>query len=52
MKALYLIGGTMGVGELQLKRIDREKKECTLSIHMQNTGLMQGDGKREYSGMG
>ena len=24
------------IGELQLKRIDREKKECTLSIHMQN----------------
>ncbi len=24
------------IGELQLKRIDRESKECTLSIHMQN----------------
>lgn len=24
------------IGELQLKRIDRERKECTLSIHMQN----------------
>ena len=24
------------IGELQLKRIDREKAECTLSIHMQN----------------
>lgn len=24
------------VGELQLKRIDRRKKECTLSVHMQN----------------
>lgn len=27
------------VGELQLKQIDREKKECTLSIHMQNDGV-------------
>lgn len=24
------------IGELQLKRIDKESKECTLSIHMQN----------------
>lgn len=24
------------IGELQLKQIDRENKECTLSIHMQN----------------
>lgn len=24
------------IGELQLKKIDREKRECTLSIHMQN----------------
>ena len=24
------------IGELQLKKIDREKAECTLSIHMQN----------------
>lgn len=24
------------IGELQLKQIDQEKKECTLSIHMQN----------------
>lgn len=27
------------VGELQLKQIDREKKECTLSVHMQNDGV-------------
>ena len=27
------------VGELQLKRIDREKKECTLSVHMQNDAV-------------
>lgn len=27
------------VGELQLKQIDREKRECTLSIHMQNDGV-------------
>ena len=24
------------IGEVQLKQIDRERKECTLSIHMQN----------------
>lgn len=24
------------IGEIQLKQIDRERKECTLSIHMQN----------------
>lgn len=27
------------VGELQLKQIDWEKKECTLSIHMQNDSV-------------
>lgn len=27
------------VGELHLKGIDRGKKECTLSIHMQNDGV-------------
>lgn len=27
------------IGELQLKRIDREKSECTLSIHMQNDAV-------------
>ncbi len=27
------------VGELHLKGIDRQKKECTLSIHMQNDGV-------------
>ena len=31
------------VGELQLKQIDRRKKECTLSIHMQN-GAVKGRG--------
>ncbi len=28
--------GEKPIGELQLKQIDREKAECTLSIHMQN----------------
>ena len=28
--------GDRPIGELQLKQIDREKAECTLSIHMQN----------------
>ena len=27
------------IGELQLKRIDREKAECTLSIHLQNDAV-------------
>ena len=27
------------IGELQLKQIDWEKKECTLSIHMQNDAV-------------
>lgn len=27
------------IGELQLKRINREKAECTLSIHMQNDAV-------------
>ena len=27
------------IGELQLKRIDLERKECTLSIHMQNDSV-------------
>ena len=27
------------VGEIQLKQIDRERKECTLSIHMQNDAV-------------
>lgn len=27
------------IGELQLKEIDRQKKECTLSIHMQNDAV-------------
>lgn len=28
--------GDQVIGELQLKQIDYDKKECTLSIHMQN----------------
>lgn len=27
------------IGELQLKQIDRENKECTLSIHLQNDSV-------------
>ncbi|MDE7260604.1 MAG: GNAT family N-acetyltransferase [Oscillospiraceae bacterium] len=27
------------IGEIQLKQIDRERKECTLSIHMQNDAV-------------
>ena len=32
---LAVMLGDAPIGEVQLKRIDREKKECTLSIHMQ-----------------
>lgn len=28
--------GNRPIGEVQLKQIDQDKKECTLSIHMQN----------------
>lgn len=31
--------GNRPVGELQLKRIDHERKECILSIHMQNDAV-------------
>ena len=31
--------GDKVIGELQLKRIDYDKKECTLSIHMQNDAV-------------
>ena len=31
------------IGEIQLKQIDRERQECTLSIHMQN-GAVKGHG--------
>ena len=29
------------IGEIQLKRIDRERKACTLSIHMQNDAVKE-----------
>ena len=31
--------GDKVIGELQLKQIDHDKKECTLSIHMQNDAV-------------
>ncbi|MBR5111630.1 MAG: GNAT family N-acetyltransferase [Clostridia bacterium] len=31
--------GEKPIGEIQLKRIDREKGECVLSIHMQNDAV-------------
>lgn len=36
------------IGELQLKNIDRSKKECTLSIHMQNDAV-KGHGYGTYA---
>ena len=37
------------IGELQLKRIDWEKAECTLSIHMQNDAV-KGKGYERLAG--
>ena len=34
-----IMNGNAPVGELQLKQIDTEKKECTLSIHMKNDSV-------------
>ena len=36
---LAVIVGGRPVGEVQLKRIDREKGQCELSIHMQNDSV-------------
>lgn len=36
------------IGELQLKKIDRSRKECTLSIHMQND-TVKGHGYGTYA---
>ena len=36
---LAIMEGSTPVGEIQLKQIDRERKECTLSIHMQNDAV-------------
>lgn len=35
-RMFVILLGERPIGELQLKRIDPEKAECTLSIHMQN----------------
>lgn len=36
---LAIMKDNMPIGEIQLKQIDRERKECTLSIHMQNNAV-------------
>ena len=36
---LAIMKDGMPIGEIQLKQIDRERKECTLSIHMQNDAV-------------
>ena len=36
------------IGEIQLKKIDQERKECTLSIHMQNDAV-KGHGYGTYA---
>lgn len=33
---LAIMKNNAPIGEIQLKKIDRENKECTLSVHMQN----------------
>ncbi len=40
---LAIMKDNMPIGEIQLKRIDWESKECALSIHMQN-GFVKGHG--------
>ena len=36
---LAIMKGNAPVGEIQLKQIDWEQKECTLSVHMQNDAV-------------
>lgn len=44
---LAILQGEEPIGEIQLKKIDWEKKECTLSIHLQNDARKgQGFGTR------
>ena len=38
-RLLVIMLGDKAIGELQLKCIDHDKKECTLSIHMQNDAV-------------
>ena len=38
-RLLVIMLGDKAIGELQLKCIDYDKKECTLSIHMQNDAV-------------
>ena len=38
-RLLVIMLGDKAIGELQLKYIDYDKKECTLSIHMQNDAV-------------
>lgn len=45
---LAIMKGGAPIGELQLKQIDQESKECTLSIHMQND-TVKGHGYGTYA---
>ena len=45
---LAIMKGGTPIGELQLKQIDQESKECTLSIHMQNDNV-KGHGYGTYA---
>ena len=38
-RLLVIMLGDKAIGELQLKCIDHDKKECTLSIHMQDDAV-------------
>lgn len=45
---LAILKDNMPIGEIQLKQIDLESKECTLSIHMQNS-TVKGHGYGTYA---
>lgn len=45
---LAIMKSGVPIGELQLKQIDQESKECTLSIHMQND-TVKGHGYGTYA---
>lgn len=45
---LAIMKNGVPIGELQLKQIDQESKECTLSIHMQND-TVKGHGYGTYA---
>lgn len=45
---MAILKGNTPIGEIQLKQIDQERKECTLSIHMKNN-TVKGHGYGTYA---